>query len=661
MNQRSSDFQLTSSFQPAGDQPKAISSLISGLNSNKKSQTLLGVTGSGKTFTMANVIQTMNRPALIMCHNKILAAQLYEEMKGFFPKNAVEYFVSYYDYYQPEAYIPHTDTFIEKDSAINDQIDQYRHSATRSLLERRDVIVVASISCIYGLGLPEHYYKMAIDLHRNKEYKRKELLEQLVLMQYERNEIAFERGCFRVKGDIIDIFPSHSSDFAWRLLFFGNELEEIVEFDPFLGATARKLNYVKLYPKNHFVTPQSMLESTMEGIKTELQERLPFLRNQGKIVEAQRLEQRTKYDLELIQQTGFCKGIENYSRYTSGRQPGQPPATLFEYLPKDGLLFVDESHVSVPQIRGMFNGDQARKQNLIEFGFRLPSALDNRPLKFDEWDAMRPQTIFVSATPAPFELLETQGAFIEQIIRPTGLLDPECFVRSAEGQVDDLLNEIKLTITKDFRILVTTLTKKMSEELTNYLKDLGIKVGYLHSEVDTLERIAIIKSLREGVIDVLVGVNLLREGLDIPECALVAILDADKEGFLRSESSLIQTIGRAARNSEGKVVLYADKVTASMAKALAQTEKRRAAQIEYNHKHGITPTTIIKRIHDNFAAIEAEEQNEYHSAKELETDIEKFKKAMLKAAADFDFEKASYFRDRIKKLNKDALKSDKMS
>ena len=656
-------FKIHSEYKPSGDQPRAIEELLKGLSEDKKNQMLLGITGSGKTFTMANVIEKTNRPALIMAHNKTLAAQLYSEMKALFPENAVEYFVSYYDYYQPEAYLPRTDTYIEKDSSINEQIDLLRHSATRSLMERRDVIVVASVSCIYGLGSPELYSQMTMKLQVKQEYTRKSFLNNLVDLQYQRNDIAFERGSFRVVGENIDIFPSHYSTRAWRLSFFGDELEYISEFDPLTGEKFRKLDEAVLYANSHFVTPESVVKKAIISIEQELEERLAVLKELDKPLELHRLNQRTQYDLEMLQATGSCKGIENYSRFLTGREPGMPPPTLFEYLPKDALLFVDESHVMVPQLRAMYNGDRARKSSLVEYGFRLPSALDNRPLKFDEWMEYRPQTIFVSATPAPFELEQTQGEVIELIIRPTGLLDPECTVRPASNQVEDLVGEIKSTIAKGFRILVTTLTKKMSEDLSTYLHELGYKVAYLHSAVQTLDRIDIIRSLRIGEIDIIVGVNLLREGLDIPECGLVAILDADKEGFLRSETSLIQTIGRAARNSEGRVLLYADKMTKSMTKALSETERRRVIQTEYNKQHGITPITISSKIHTLTELQKATEVvgDSDEAAKiisdpaKLQKHIEHLRREMRKAAKDLEFEEATKLRDKISVLEEVAL------
>lgn len=658
-------FRLVSEYRPAGDQPKAIEALIEGIKSQKRDQVLLGVTGSGKTFTMAHVIHTLQRPAIIMAHNKTLAAQLYEEMKSFFPENAVEYFVSYYDYYQPEAYVPTTDTYIEKDASINEQIDLLRHSATRNLLERRDVIVVASISCIYGLGSPELYSQMTVTLKQGDRVNQAELLNQLVALQYHRNDIAFERGTFRVRGDIVDIFPSHYADKAWRLSFFGDELETIAEYDPLTGERTAKLQQIAVYANSHYVTPRPTVIHAVESIKKELQQRLQFLEANNRLLEAQRLAQRTQFDIEMLLETGSCKGIENYSRYLSGRQEGEPPPTLFEYLPKDALLFVDESHVTVPQIGGMYNGDRARKMTLVEHGFRLPSALDNRPLRFDEWQAMRPSTVFVSATPGPFEFECTKGEIIEQIIRPTGLVDPPCIVRPVVGQVDDLLAECQQAVAKDQRVLVTTLTKKMAEDLTTYLQELNIKVAYLHSDVLTLERMRIIQSLRRGEYDVLVGVNLLREGLDIPECALVAILDADKEGFLRSETSLIQTIGRAARNLDGRVILYADVMTKALTKALSETARRRAIQEAYNEAHQITPRTIRKALHTALETIYEQEEVATLTQQISESsltipDLEKalimLKKQMKKAAEALEFEEAAKIRDEIRTTEKLLMK-----
>lgn len=647
-------FKLVSKFAPAGDQPKAIEKLVAGIRENKKDQVLLGITGSGKTFTMANIIQQTQRPALIMAHNKTLAAQLYGEMKEFFPENEIGYFVSFYDYYQPEAYVPKTDTFIEKDSSINEQIDRLRHVATRALFERRDTIVIASVSCIYGIGSPEFYSKMVLRLKSGQEMNRQKLLLRLVDLQYERNDLAFERCSFRVQGDVVDVFPSHLDDRAWRFSMFGDEIEEIIEFDPLTGEHYAKLDEVALYPSSHYVTPNDVLKGAIHNIKHDLNIRVKDLEEKGKLVEAQRLNSRTTYDMEMLVSVGSCKGIENYSRYLTGRPAGAAPPTLFEYMPQDSLLFVDESHVSVPQVDGMYKGDFARKSNLTEFGFRLPSALDNRPLKFSEWEAFKPQTIYVSATPGKYELGKTHGEFVEQIIRPTGLLDPICEIRSAKNQVKDLLIEIKKTRDRGFRTLATTLTKKMAEDLTDFLVDNQIKAVYMHSDVDTLDRIEIIQDLRLGKYDVLIGVNLLREGLDIPECALMAILDADKEGFLRNETSLIQTIGRAARNSESLVILYADKETKSIKAALGETNRRRKIQIAYNKKHGITPTTTFKSFGSALANLYKKDDVEKGEEKigkiPTERDIEKMKKEMLRAATELDFERATKLRDQIKKL-----------
>lgn len=646
-------FKLKSDYKPSGDQPTARDELVAGLRDGLTNQVLMGVTGSGKTYTMALVIEEMERPALILCHNKTLAAQIYSEMKEFFPENAVEYFVSHFDYYQPEAYIPKTDLYIEKDSAVNEQIDRMRHSATRMLLERRDVIIVASVSCIYGIGSPEVYGRMIITLEKGQQMDRQELLKALTEVQYKRNDVAFERGSYRVKGDIVDIYPSHAEDAAWRLSFFGDEIEEIYEFDPLTGQKIADLKSVTIYPNSHYVTPRPTMQQAIKGIKEEFKTHLKRLEEQNKLVEAQRLSQRTQFDIEMMETVGICKGIENYSRWLTGRPPGSAPPTLFEYLPKDAIFFIDESHVSVSQVGGMYNGDRARKTVLVEHGFRLPSALDNRPLKFEEFDAMRPQTIFVSATPNKFELELTGGKFSEQIIRPTGLVDPVCIVRPAEYQVDDLIGECKEAAKKGQRVLVTTLTKKMAERLTEYMQDNGIRVEYLHSEVETLDRIEIIKNLRRGEFDVLVGINLLREGLDIPECGLVAILDADKEGFLRSTTSLIQTIGRAARNVDGRVILYADKMTKSMEAALGETERRRAKQIAHNEKHGITPQTVRSRISaalEKDQEIEKEESIPVPTGDNLKKHLEHLRKDMLKAAGNLDFEEAARIRDEIHKL-----------
>lgn len=653
----SSIFKLHSPFAPAGDQPQAIAELTKGLNEGIKDQVLLGVTGSGKTYTMAKVIEQTSRPALIMAPNKTLAAQLYNEMKEFFPENHVEYFVSYYDYYQPEAYVPKTDTYIEKDSAINEQIDRMRNSATRSLLESRDVIIVASVSCIYGLGDVDSYASMTLPLEVNQQISPKEICLKLAELQYERNQQNFIRSTFRVRGDIIDIFPAHYEDKAWRLSFFGDEIEKIDEIDSLTGKKLCSLSRVTIYPANHYVTPRPAISQAIINIKKELHEQLTIFNAENKFLEAQRIEQRTRFDLEMLESTGHCKGIENYSRYLTGRPAGAPPPTLFEYLPQDTIIFIDESHVSVPQIGGMFRGDFNRKSTLAQYGFRLPSCVDNRPLKFDEWNKMRNQTIFVSATPGDWELEQTQGAFCEQIIRPTGLIDPICVVKPAENQIDDLLGECQKAIAKGNRVLVTALTKKMAEDLSEYLNETGIKVRYLHSDIDTLERIEIIRELRLGTFDVLVGINLLREGLDIPECSLVAILDADKEGFLRSTRSLIQTIGRAARNVDGRVVLYADKITGSIKQALEETERRRKKQVEYNIKNGITPQSVKKKIADSLQDIapETKSVSSNNSNKNIEKTIQEYNKLMLKAASDLDFETAISYRDKIKKLEEQYL------
>ncbi len=659
-------FKLNSSFAPAGDQPQAIAKLIEGLAENKHEQVLLGVTGSGKTFTMANVIEQTQRPAMIIAHNKTLAAQLYHEMKSFFPDNAVEYFVSYYDYFQPEAYVPSSDTFIEKDSSINEQIDRMRHAATRSLLEREDVIVVASVSCIYGIGSAETYAEMTLPVHLGQNKNQAEFLKELVQLQFSRNDIAFNRGTFRVRGDNLDIFPSHLEDEAWRVSFFGDEIDAITAFDPLTGENIKKLDKITIYPNSHYVTPRPRVDKAIVAIKAELQAHLKNFRDNGKLLEAQRLEQRVQFDLEMLVETGSCRGIENYSRYLSGTAAGEPPPTLFQYLPKNALLFVDESHVSLPQIRGMYNGDRARKTTLVEYGFRLPSCLDNRPLKFEEWDKMRPQTVCVSATPGPIELEWTQGEFVRQVIRPTGLVDPVCIVRPVETQVDDLLHECRAVIAQGYRTLVTTLTKKMAEQLSEYMTEAGIRVRYLHSDIDTLERIEIIRDLRIGTYDVLIGVNLLREGLDIPECGLVAILDADKEGFLRSKTALIQTIGRAARNVDGRVILYADVMTKSLVAALEETEERRNIQLAYNAEHGITPITTKRVIMESME--ESYEQDKRTVHKHAEGDLvlpklgkgqdkDKFiaalREKMLAYAADLEFEKAAKLRNEIEKLLKD--------
>ncbi|MBB5691614.1 excinuclease ABC subunit UvrB [Roseomonas alkaliterrae] len=651
---------VVSPFEPNGDQPQAIRELVGGLEQGERDQVLLGVTGSGKTFTMAKVIEAVQRPTLILAPNKTLAAQLYGEMKSFFPDNAVEYFVSYYDYYQPEAYVPRTDTYIEKDSQINEQIDRMRHSATQALLERNDVVIVASVSCIYGIGSVETYSRMVVKLERGGRIERDALVKGLVEQQYRRNDAFFARGTFRIRGENVDLWPSHLEDRAWRVSLFGDEVDAIREFDPLTGEITGEMERIAIYANSHYVTPRPTLTQAITQIKAELKERLAQLEAEGKLLERQRLEQRTIFDIEMLETTGSCKGIENYSRYLTGRRPGDPPPTLFEYLPENALLIVDESHVTVPQIGGMFRGDFNRKTILSEFGFRLPSCTDNRPLKFEEWDAYRPQTIFVSATPGPWEMERTGGAFAEQVIRPTGLVDPVCEVRPVEGQVDDLLAECRAVAGKGGRVLVTTLTKRMAEDLTEYMTEAGIRVRYLHSDVDTLERIEIIRDLRKGVFDVLVGINLLREGLDIPECALVAILDADKEGFLRSTTSLIQTIGRAARNAEGRVVLYADTMTRSLRAALEETERRRAKQQAWNAEHGITPTTIRREIADvlkdvtqgDYVTVEAVagEEESHFVGKDLRASIAELERRMRAAAAELEFETAARLRDEIKRL-----------
>ena len=658
-----SKFKLVSPFEAAGDQPQAIRELCAGINNGEASQVLLGVTGSGKTFTMAKIIEQCQRPALIMAPNKILAAQLYTEMKEFFPENHVEYFVSYYDYYQPEAYIPKTDTYIEKDSALNEQIDRMRNSATRNILENRDVIIVASVSCIYGLGDVESYSSMTIDLKVGDTIEPKEIYKRLAELQYERNQMNFVRSTFRVQGDILDIFPAHYEDRAWRISFFGDEIEAIHEFDSLTGKKTAELKEVVIYPANHYVTPRPALSQAMSGIKKELAEQIETFKQENKLLEAQRIEQRTRFDLEMLDATGHCKGIENYSRYLTGRPAGAPPPTLFEYLPPDALIFVDESHISIPQIGGMYRGDFNRKSTLAQFGFRLPSCVDNRPLKFEEWNQMRGQSIFVSATPGDWELEQSGGTFTEQVIRPTGLTDPLCLVRPVENQIDDLMNECHKVVARGERVLVTTLTKKMAEDLTEYLNENGIKVRYLHSDIDTLERIEIIRDLRLGVFDVLVGINLLREGLDIPECSLVAILDADKEGFLRSTRSLIQTIGRAARNAEGRVILYADKMTGSIEAALEETNRRREKQLKYNIEHGITPQTIKKKVSTTMSEMTAADYSDTDTGKVNPEDIRNldkllrdYNKKMKQAAADLNFEEAMIYRDKIKELEQSSLK-----
>jgi len=648
--QGDADFRLESPFSPAGDQPQAIQSLVNGLKAGEHNQVLLGITGSGKTFTMAHVIQAVKRPTLILAHNKTLAAQLYAEMKTFFPHNAVEYFVSYYDYYQPEAYIPKTDTYIEKDSAINEQIDRLRHSATRHLLERRDVIVVSSVSCIYGIGDAESYSSMAFSLKKGDSVDLTEITRKLAELQYKRNDVAFERGCFRLNGDVLDIFPSHYEDLAWRIMLFGDEVEDIFEFDPLTGKKKMQLPEITVFPASHYVTPRPALSQAIKTIRQELKDRIAYYNDHNQPLEAERISQRTRYDLEMMEATGSCKGIENYSRHLTGRKAGEAPPTLFEYLPPDALVFIDESHVTVPQIGAMYKGDRSRKTTLAEYGFRLPSCMDNRPLKFEEWNKMRPDTIFVSATPGPWELEQTKGVFSEQIIRPTGLLDPECIVRPVATQVEDLISECQLESAKGHRVLVTTLTKKMAEDLTDYLNENGVRAKYMHSDIDTLERIQIIRELRLGTFDVLVGINLLREGLDIPEVALVAILDADKEGFLRSGTSLIQTIGRAARNAEGRVILYADKMTGALDYALTETNRRREKQIAFNLENNITPKGIQKAIPDLIKDFNDLTGQKVENETQITESVETLKKQMLAAAEDLNFELAAELRDKIKKL-----------
>ncbi len=645
-------FKLHSSFKPTGDQPQAIDKLVEGINKGDKYQTLLGVTGSGKTFTMANIIQKVQKPTLILAHNKTLAGQLYSEFKEFFPENAVEYFVSYYDYYQPEAYMPQTDTYIEKDSAVNDEIDKLRHSATAALFERKDVIIVASVSCIYGLGDPEDYSGLTLSLRPGMQIERDDLLRALIDRQYDRNEIEFKRGKFRVRGDTVEVYPSNENEKAIRIEFFGDEIEKISEIQPLTGQKLGVRNHVLIFPNSHYATSKEKMEKAIGTIEIELEQRIKEFKEEGKLIEAQRIEQRTNFDIEMMRETGFCQGIENYSRHISGRKPGSAPYTLMDYFPKDFLLLIDESHVTIPQVRAMYNGDRARKESLVNYGFRLPSAYDNRPLKFEEWEERINQVIFVSATPADYEKAHSQNT-VEQIIRPTGLLDPKIEVRPSENQVDDLIGRINETVEKGERVLVTTLTKKMAEDLTAYLKELNIKVTYMHSDIDTLERLKILKELRMGKYDVLVGINLLREGLDLPEVSLVAILDADKEGFLRSERSLIQTIGRAARNSEGKVIMYADELTDSMEKAIKETNRRRKIQMAYNEEHGIIPQTIHKAIRDDIKATIVEEATEKYNIEEgktVEEVIEELTMQMLKHAENMEFEQAAEIRDKIKEL-----------
>ncbi|MGB0906667.1 MAG: excinuclease ABC subunit UvrB [Maricaulaceae bacterium] len=674
-------FILVSEFEPKGDQPKAIKELCSGLSEDERDQVLLGVTGSGKTFTMAKIIEQTQRPALILAPNKTLAAQLYGEFKNFFPHNAVEYFVSYYDYYQPEAYVARTDTFIEKDSSVNEQIDRMRHAATRAILERDDCIIVASVSCIYGIGSVETYTEMTIDIALEQVLDPRKFMEYLVNLQYARNDLAFQRGTFRVRGDTVEVFPAHYDDTAWRVDFFGDEIDSITEFDPLTGKSGSKLDGVRIYANSHYVTPRPTIQAAMKGIKKELEIRLKDYEERGQLLEAQRLAQRTEFDLEMMAAQGFCTGIENYSRYLTGRAPGEPPPTLFEYLPENALLFTDESHVSVPQIGAMSKGDANRKGTLAEHGFRLPSCIDNRPLKFEEWDAMRPQTVHVSATPGKWEMAQTDGVFTEQVIRPTGLIDPPVEIRpvakDGASQVDDVISEVKRVAANGYRSLVTTLTKKMAEDLTEYMHGQGIRVRYMHSDVDTLERIEIIRDLRLGAFDVLIGINLLREGLDIPECAFVGILDADKEGFLRSETSLVQTIGRAARNSEANVVLYADKITGSMQRAMDETDRRRARQVAHNEAHGITPTTVARGVIDVVGDSEAGQSIKDNAARftksgqltkkaqmemaepgqasfggNLTAVLAELEKKMFEAAENLEFEEAARLRDEMMKLKK---------
>ncbi len=658
-------FRLQSDYQPCGDQPQAIQELVEGIERGDRHQVLLGVTGSGKTFTMANVVNQLQRPTLVLAHNKTLAAQLYGEFKELFPDNAVEYFVSYYDYYQPEAYVPSTDTFIDKDSSINEEIDKLRHSATRSLLSRRDVLIVASVSCIYGLGSPEAYYGMLVNLQTGMELDRNKFLHNLIEIQYERNDIDFHRGTFRVRGDSVEIFPAYEEKRALRIEFFGDEIEAISEIDPLRGKVIDRLDRTAIFPASHYVATKPTLKRAIGEIQDELQHRIQYFQERNMLLEAQRIEQRTLFDIEMIEEMGYCQGIENYSRFLDGRQVGEPPATLLSYLPDNALMFIDESHVSVSQVGGMYRGDRSRKETLVNYGFRLPSALDNRPLMFEEFQQRQPQTTYVSATPADYEMEKAHGVFVEQIIRPTGLVDPPIEIRPATEQVDDLIEEIHKTVRNNARVLVTTLTKRMAEDLTGYLQELNIRVNYLHSDIDTLERVQIIRALREGEFDVLVGINLLREGLDIPEVALVTILDADKEGFLRSARSLIQTCGRTARNVDGRVIMYADKITKSMQACLDETERRRIKQLAHNKEHGITPQSIKKSMRsilddlsnkdDLEMALVAEAAAEYSSPGELKKKIADLKQGMLTAAADLDFEKAAEIRDQMLLLEKQEL------
>jgi excinuclease ABC subunit B len=652
-------FILKSEFEPAGDQPTAIAELVAGINAEERNQVLLGATGTGKTFTMAKIIEATQRPAIILAPNKTLAAQLYGEFKGFFPENAVEYFVSYYDYYQPEAYVARTDTYIEKESQINEAIDRMRHSATRALLERDDVIIVASVSCIYGIGSVETYSAMTQDLVVGALYDQRQVIGELVAQQYRRNDIAFARGSFRVRGDVIEVWPAHLDDRAWRLSFFGEELEAIIEFDPLTGSKTDSFVKIRIYANSHYVTPRPTMQQAIKGIREELFHRLKQMNADGKLLEAQRLEQRTQFDLEMLEATGVCNGIENYSRYLTGRAPGEPPPTLFEFIPDNAIVFADESHVSVPQIGGMYRGDYRRKSVLAEHGFRLPSCTDNRPLKFEEWDAMRPRTVFVSATPAAWELEQAGGVFTEQVIRPTGLLDPVIEIRPVSAQVDDLLDEIRTVARNGLRVLVTVLTKRMAEDLTEFLHEQGIRVRYMHSDIDTIERIEILRDLRLGAFDVLVGINLLREGLDIPECGLVAILDADKEGFLRSETSLVQTIGRAARNSDGRVIMYADKITGSMERAIGETNRRRIKQMAYNEAHGITPQTVRKNVEDVLAGLWQGDTDQARITAKVEkamvganlaAHLNELRVQMRKAAENLEFEEAARLRDEVRRL-----------